>query len=190
MLEDVGCTVKAYASPEVFLAELDISQVVCIIVDYRMPSMSGLQMIKKARELGCPTPFVVVTGFGNVTLAVDFMKLGAITVLEKPFYHHQFMECITSAIALDVAQRTMVKKKSIFVARIALLTDREANVLELICKGRKTTQIAEELNLSLKTVESHRGNIIRKMEADSMNERIQCLLFEISTRSGLNASPQ
>lgn len=181
LVENAGLHVQSFSSAKTFLNVLIPDQAGCIIVDYKMPEMSGIDLIKQVRSIGCPTPFVVVTGFGTVPITVEFMKLGAVTVLEKPFHYHQLMDCVRWAISLDESERQKASKRASTVALTSRLTARELDVLDLAREGKSSKQIAIELKISIKTVEVHRSNIVRKMEVDSMVHLLSLLMFESSS---------
>jgi two-component system, LuxR family, response regulator FixJ len=189
-LRTFACEVHTFSTPEEFLENLDCERPGCIILDYRMPTMSGLEVVRSVRLRGCCTPFVVVTGYGNVAIAVQFMKLGAVTVLEKPFDFEQLISALQFAIEFDINQRKTMHQRAIVTAKRERLTAREDEILSYVLCGMPSKQIASKLGISPKTVEVHRSNIIKKMEVESINQLIQLTLSQPQAELGIAAEAE
>ena len=178
LLESSEYSVLTFANPRDFLDQIRTEIRGCIVVDYSLPTMSGLELIREVRSRGCSMPFIVVTGYGTIPLAVEFMQMGAITVLEKPYRPADLLKSVEWAIATDQREQSMNAHRMSIQSRFVGLTKRELEVLELAREGKPSKQIAKELGISTKTVEVHRFNILRKLEIDSMNVLFQLLATE------------
>lgn len=168
LLETENYTVEDFGNGEDFLKQYDPNLVSVLICDIRMPGMSGLQLQEELNNQNATIPIVFITGHGDVPMAVSTMKKGAVDFIEKPFN----LEEITSVIGrlLDEAHDRMHKAKTSKLNNDLLnrLTARERQVLERIVAGRLNKQIADDLSISIKTVEAHRANIMEKLEANTV----------------------
>ncbi len=173
LIESVGLAVQTFASARAFLDAYDPDQPGCVVLDVRMPEMSGPELQKKllARRIEIPT--IIVSAFGSVAVAVDAMKHGAVDFIEKPFSDQAMLDRIQQAIEKDRRQRRRQAQHAKAAARIEVLTAREREVMDLVVDGRATKQIAVDLGISPKTVEAHRAHIMRKMAADSIAELVR-----------------
>ncbi len=178
LLESSDYSVLTFATPTEFLGKLDAGARGCIILDYSLPTMTGLELVREVRSRGCSMPFIVVTGYGTVPLAVEFMQLGAITVLEKPYMPRDLLTSVRWAIAADQREQSTNAKRSTIQSKLSGLTKREMEVLEMARDGMPSKQIAKELGISTKTVEVHRFNILKKLEIDSMIVLLQTLMTQ------------
>ncbi len=169
LIESVGLTARAFSSPRQFLDSCAPSSVGCLVLDMRMPGMSGLELQGRMRELGYTLPIIFITAYGELQTAVKAMKNGAVDFLEKPYDSEQLLAHIQKAL------REHVKRAGIEEC-IALLTPREKQVLDLVAEGRSSSDIADHLNLSQKTVEAHRTSIMRKMQVRSVSALISTYL--------------
>jgi len=169
LIESVGLTARAFSSPRQFLDSCAPSAVGCLVLDMRMPGMSGLELQGRLRELGYTLPIIFITAYGELQTAVKAMKNGAVDFLEKPYDSEQLLAHIQKAL------REHVKRAGIEEC-IALLTPREKQVLDLVAEGRSSSDIADHLNLSQKTVEAHRTSIMRKMQVRSVSALISTYL--------------
>lgn len=176
LIETEGWQVKAFPSGEALLAGLDASGVVCLVVDVRMPGIDGLELQKRLRERGIDTPVVIVTGHGDIPLAVKAMKDGAFDFIEKPFDNAIILDCVRRAAR--ERERATEKKQYIVetTARIERLTPREREVLELLVTGYANKQIAHLLNISARTVEIHRARVMEKMDARNLSHLVRLAL--------------
>jgi FixJ family two-component response regulator len=172
LVESVGLNVETYASAQVFLDAYDSKIPGCVVLDIRMPGMSGLDLLDKLRERKADIPVIVVTGFGDVPIAVRAMKSGAVEFLEKPVGEQQLLDHIHQAISQDVENHRNRAAQLAIVERIKQLTRRERQVMKLVVAGKSTKGIAAELGVKVKTVEAHRAGMMKKMEAKSVAELI------------------
>ena len=176
LLEGKDYRVKCYDSAETFLARFDPREVACLICDIRMDGMSGLELQDKLIERKSPLPIAFITGHGDVPMAVQTMKKGAIDFVEKPFKEESLVALVEKM--LDQA-RTAFASHQEAASRDALLsrlTTREAQVLERIVAGRLNKQIADDLGISIKTVEAHRANIMEKLGANTVADLLKIAL--------------
>jgi FixJ family two-component response regulator len=180
LLEGNGYRVVSFASAEDFLEHVDLRAQGCLIADIRMPGMSGLELQEVLIRRGSTLPHLFVTGHGDVPMAVECMKKGAYDFIEKPFSEASLCQAVSNCLALDRQQRDSVAAGRETDSRLSRLTAREQQVLERIVAGRLNKQIADDLGISIKTVEAHRANIMEKLEARSMAE-----LMKTALRAGL-----
>ncbi|MEI9887781.1 MAG: response regulator FixJ [Rhizomicrobium sp.] len=175
LLESAGFTVRDYGSAKAFLAEHDANGG-CLIADIRMPEMDGLalqeELVRRKRGL----PVIIITGHGDVPLAVRAMKAGAIDFVEKPFDDEALLVSIRRAIEIGRETRNKVAEAAAADRMLALLTPRERNVLEQLVIGRSNKVAAYELGISPRTVEIHRAHIMDKMNARSLSDLVRISL--------------
>ncbi|SAI39214.1 two-component response regulator [Bordetella ansorpii] len=176
LLEANGYRVRAYASAETFLDEYDASQVGVLIADVRMPGMSGLELQEQLIARNAPLPIVFITGHGDVPMAVSTMKKGAIDFLEKPFNEADLREIVARMLEQAVQRVSKFQAQKDHEAMLARLTAREQQVLERIVAGRLNKQIADDLGISIKTVEAHRANIMEKLEVTTVADLMKVAL--------------
>ncbi len=176
LLEAKGYTTAAYASAEAFLAAYRPGQAGCALVDLRMPGMDGMALIRQLAATGAMLPTIMVTGHGDVPLAVQAMKAGASDFVEKPYANDAILEVVERA--LKSAQRPAAGDgvSAEVAARVAALTPREHEVLEQLVVGHPNKIIAYELKISPRTVEIHRANLMKKMQAESLSHLIRMAL--------------
>jgi two-component system response regulator TtrR len=178
LLEGNGFRVTSLESAERFLSNLPklSNQMACLILDVRMPGMTGTELHEELLERGYRIPLIFITGHGNVPMAVDSMKKGAVDFLEKPFNDEQLCALVAKAFQQfrDDEEKTLGAKRA--KELLARLTPREQQVLERIVSGRLNKQIADDLNISIKTVEAHRANIMDKIEARTMADLMKTAL--------------
>jgi two-component system, LuxR family, response regulator FixJ len=168
LLESVGLAVEAYASASGFLEAYDPERAGCLVLDIRMPGMSGLQLQDTLAARGITVPIIMVTGHGDVPTAVSAVQKGAVDFLQKPFNDQVLLDRIHSALAVDAQRRQREAECSAIRARLASLTPRELEVLKQMLAGRQNKVIGAELGISMKTVEAHRARIMEKMAVDSL----------------------
>jgi len=176
LLEGKGYRVRCFDSAESFLSRYDTREVACLIVDIRMGGMTGLELQNRLLESRSPLPIVFITGHGDVPMAVDTMKKGAMDFIQKPFNEEQLVTLVERM--LDHAKDTFADYQ-LSVNRDALLsklTLRESQVLERIVAGRLNKQIADDLGISIKTVEAHRANIMEKLSANTVADLLKIAL--------------
>ena len=167
---------QAFSSGQQFLDGWDGSNPGCLVVDFQMPEMSGLKLVQEVRRRFGMVPFLLVTGYGTVAMAVEAMKMGAITVIEKPFHRDQFIETVQKMIAFELKRREHVSRQSQVAERMQLLTVREREIAELVVAGNLTKQIAKLLGISTKTVEVHRSRITKKLGVESVAQLVRMLV--------------
>ena len=170
LLRSVGYTVRGYESARAFLSNIPKDEPGCVIVDVRMPGVSGLELQGAVSKLGTGLPVIVMTGFGDVRMSVQAMKAGAIDFLEKPFRDQDMLDAIASALDSDRAHRAGNAGLTTIQARYDTLTSREREVFALICGGKLNKEAAGELGLSEVTVKVHRASAMKKMGAKTVAE--------------------
>lgn len=177
LIESVNLSVEAFASAEHFLTAYHPDRPGCLLLDIRMPGMGGLRLLEHLRAQGTCLPIIVLTGHGDVPLAVQVLKMGAFDFIEKPAAQQQMLDRIRDALAADQAIRAKLSEQARIASLLAQLTNREYEVLERVVAGQASKVIAAELGISEKTVEKHREHVMRKMEAHSLAELIQMTLL-------------
>ena len=170
LVTSVGYDCRSFTSAEEFLRDWQDDRPACLLVDIRMSGMSGLDLQNRLAEAKSSLGVVFVTGHGDVPMAVRAMRGGAIDFLQKPFNDQLLLDRIREAIDVSIATRKVAAERSSIEARLARLTGREREVLDLVVAGKANNQIAAELDISIKTVEVHRHNVMEKMEAASVAE--------------------
>lgn len=176
LLEANGYRVKSFSGAEEFLQAYDPDQVGVLIVDVRMPGMSGLELQEVLISRQAPLPIVFITGHGDVPMAVSTMKKGAVDFLEKPFNEAELRD-IVARMLVNAAERVeQARARRNQQAVLSRLTAREQQVLERIVAGRLNKQIAGDLNISIKTVEAHRANIMEKLEVTTVADLMKIAL--------------
>ncbi|MEW6768009.1 MAG: response regulator FixJ [Pseudomonadota bacterium] len=165
--------VKSYASAADFLPALPSIDGGCIVTDIRMPGMSGLELLQRVKDLKIAVPVIVITGHGDVPLAVEAMKLGASDFVEKPFDDDALLASIESALSSSTKNRDRSEESAELLRRIETLSARERQVLEGLVLGHPNKTIAFDLQISPRTVEVYRANLMTKMAASSLSELIR-----------------
>jgi len=176
LLEANSYRVRAYASAESFLAEYDEQQPGVLIVDVRMPGMSGLELQEQLIARKSSMPVVFITGHGDIPMAISTMKKGAVDFLEKPFDETALREIVGRMFEQANQRLTQAKAVRQHEAMLARLTSREQQVLERIVAGRLNKQIADDLGISIKTVEAHRANIMEKLQVTTVADLMKVAL--------------
>ncbi len=161
LLESAGHRVATYTSAESFLETDAAEQGGCLLLDIRMPGMSGLELQDELKRRGHAIPIIFITGHGDVPMAVNAVKKGALEFIEKPFNDQALLVLIDNALAIDAATRRRA-------TRFKKLSHREREVMDCIVAGKRNQDIAAELTISIKTVEAHRAAVMRKMRVDSL----------------------
>lgn len=177
LLESTGLKVASYPSAEAFLGAYNADMRGCLVLDIRMPGMSGLELHEKLKAQHSTLPVIFITGHGDVPMAVSALKKGAFDFIEKPFHDQDMLNLISQCLARERADRAHARQGADAQRRIEGLTPREREVLELIVAGRLNKQIADELGISIKTVEVHRARVMEKMGANSLAELVQHVLL-------------
>ncbi|ODR97630.1 two-component system response regulator [Methyloceanibacter superfactus] len=175
MLGSAGLAVRVYDSATAFLDGIDTLQTGCLITDVRMPEMSGIELLQRIRERLPSLPAIVITGHGDVPLAVEAMKAGAIDFIEKPFDEEAILNAVKAA--LEQTGDEVDGDLAAVNARLASLSERERQVLEGLVAGHPNKAIANGLGISPRTVEVYRANLMTKMEANSLSELIRMAIL-------------
>lgn len=175
MLSSAGLAVRVYDSAAAFLDGVDTLQYGCLITDVRMPEMSGIELLQRIRERLPCLPAIVITGHGDVPLAVEAMKAGAIDFIEKPFDEQAILNAVKAA--LEQTGDEVDGDLAAVNARLASLSERERQVLEGLVAGHPNKAIANGLGISPRTVEVYRANLMTKMEANSLSELIRMAIL-------------
>lgn len=182
LLSTAGLAVRVHESAVAFLKALPDAQDGCIVTDVRMPEMDGLELQRQLKEMKVGMPVIVITGHGDVHLAVSAMKAGAIDFIEKPFDDDTLLAAIRSALTRHADDSQRQSRAAEVRARIQTLSDREREVLDGLVAGKPNKIIAYELGISARTVEVYRANVMTKMRADSLSELVRMTLLESETR--------
>jgi two-component system, LuxR family, response regulator FixJ len=183
LLESHGFRVDAFSSPRHFLAYVDTlkpqEMVGCVLLDIRMPEMTGLEVQEALRQRSCPLPVIFISGHGDVPLAVEAMRKGAVHFLEKPFGDDALVAALHDAVkpAREGAERAPGSTDETARAQLDSLTARERQVLDLVLEGQLNKVIADKLGISIKTVELHRSRVMTKMHARSIAQLVQRALL-------------
>jgi FixJ family two-component response regulator len=173
LIESVELRVEAFASARDFLEAYEPGRPGCLVLDVRMPGMSGLELQRELVEQAIDLPVIILTGHGNVQLAVHAMQAGAIDFVEKPFDNELLLDRIQRAVAENVRAGSERIKRIEITERMQLLTPREREVLDLVVAGQTNKGVARHLDISEKTVEIHRANVMRKMQAKSLADLVK-----------------
>jgi two-component system response regulator FixJ len=176
LLGTAGLEVQTHASANIFLENLSKINPGCIVTDVRMPGLSGIDLLRRLRELKVDVPVVVITGHGDVPLAVEAMKIGALDFLEKPFDDEVLLSSVRSALSrLGLDQQRQAERDDV-ERRLATLSKRERDVLEGLVVGKANKQIAYDLGISPRTIEVYRANLMVKMQAASLSDLVRMAL--------------
>ncbi|HEY0682272.1 MAG TPA: response regulator transcription factor [Steroidobacter sp.] len=167
LLTTIGHTTVTYASPAEFLSKYDPGRPSCLVLDVRMPEMSGLEVQQQLNRTGSILPVILITGHGDIPMAVQAMKDGAFDFLQKPFRDEELLDRIRRALQRDVENRESIQRHADLRQRASSLTPREREVMAMVVDGRANKVIAIDLGLSERTVEIHRANVMEKMGASS-----------------------
>ena len=176
LLESAGHRVAAYPAAAAFLAAHDPHQPGCLVLDIRMPGMNGLELQDELQRRVIGIPIIFVTGHGDVPMAVSAIKKGAAEFIEKPFNDQTFLRLVEKALKLDAAQRREQARRMSVAARLDKLTAREREIMQFVIAGKMNKTIADELCISIKTVEAHRAKVMQKMGVGSVAKLVQIVL--------------
>ena len=176
LLEGQDFRVRSFESAESFLARYDPREIGCVLIDIRMSGMSGLDLQDRLAERDSPLPVAFVTGHGDVPMAVDTMKKGAMDFIQKPFNEEKLVPLVERMLEQARTAFTEHQQAASRDALLSKLTGREAQVLERIVAGRLNKQIADDLGISIKTVEAHRANIMEKLGANTVADLLKIAL--------------
>jgi two-component system, LuxR family, response regulator FixJ len=177
LIESVGLKVRTYGSADEFLSNHYPGRAGCLLLDVRMPGMSGLELQNHLAREEIRLPVIIITGHGDVGMAVRAMKAGAVDFIEKPFNDEALLGSIRNALEFDEKQRALRAQRADIAARLAELTPREHEVMEMVTEGRSNREIAVALGVTPKTVEAHRARVMDKMRAESLAELVRMALI-------------
>ena len=179
LLRSVGRPAEIFASAEDFLEQYDSERAGCLVLDIRMPGLGGLELQERLLARGSSIPIIFITGHADVPMAVEAMQKGAFDFIEKPVRDQELLERIADALDADRRQRARHEVFSGIEERLARLTKRERQVMELVVRGKANKVVAWELGTSQRTVEIHRARVMEKMQARSLAELVRmCLQLE------------
>lgn len=173
LIQSMNLQVECYASGREFLDGYRTAQPGCVVLDLRMPQISGLDVIAELSARNIHVPIIMISGHGDIPAAVSAMKAGAIDFLEKPYRGSALMDSVRKAVDLDARQRESHEQRRELVARYERLTPDERQVLELTAEGKPDKAIALKLDLSLRTIQLRRASLMRKLHAHSRAELIR-----------------
>ncbi|MGE5470670.1 MAG: response regulator transcription factor [Bacteroidota bacterium] len=176
LLEGEGYRVACFDSGDSFLKARRDDMRGCIVLDVRMPEMSGLELHEKLDALGARLPIIFVTGHGDVPMAVGALQRGACDFIEKPFHNEDLLSRIRRALELDSELAARRQRDGAIAHRLEQLTQRESEVMQLVVAGKLNKQIADTLNISMKTVEAHRARVMEKMAVRTLAELVQAVM--------------
>ena len=176
LLKTLGLATEAFASAQEVLATFEKCRPGCLVLDIRMPGMSGLELQEELNARGAMLPIIFITGHGDVPMAVEAMQRGAMDFLQKPFRDQDLLDRITKALEKDRAGRDLLGNRERIAVRIATLTPREREVMALVTQGKANKVIAADLNLSQRTVEIHRAHVMEKMGANSLAHLVRMVI--------------
>ena len=175
LLRSVGLASRAFTDARAFLAAYEPRPDTCLVADVRMPGMSGIELLETLRARGVRLPIVIITGHGDIAMAVRAMKAGAADFIEKPFHDQTLLDAVHRALAraADAGDVDATADIENLQARLATLSPREREVMALVVEGRPNKTVATRLNLSTRTVEVHRAKAMEKMQAQSLADLVR-----------------
>jgi len=169
----LGMPVSAYSSADAFLSDLDPARPGCLVLDIKMPDMSGLELQQKLSDDAVPLPVIMISGHADVPIAVEAMRRGAVTVLENPCRVDEITVHIRDALRIDSERREAFNQQAELKSKLARLTFKEREVFNLVSSGRTNKEIAASLSLSIRAVEDRRSRVMKKLAARSVVELVQ-----------------
>jgi two-component system, LuxR family, response regulator FixJ len=176
LIKSVGLIPSALASAREFLEKYDPAQPGCLVLDVRMPDMSGLELQEQLNRQGAVIPVIFITGHGDVPMAVEAMQAGAFDFLQKPFRDQDLIDRIQRALEKDRSNRAVLNERSLIRQRLETLTPREHEVLEMVSSGKPNKIMAADLGVSQRTVEIHRARVMEKMGASSLAQLVRMVM--------------
>lgn len=177
LLEDRGMKVRCYDSAETFLASQGPVSVACVVSDVRLPGLSGLDLQRTLKAQGSALPVILITGHGDIAMAVDAMKEGAVDFIEKPYDAECLIASIQNALAAEQKSRSMQIQRLELLERLAELTPRQFEVMSLVAEGLSNKQIALRLGISPRTVENYRAWVMERMNASNVADLVRKVLM-------------
>ena len=176
LMESVDLAIETFVSAREFLDAFQPGRCGCLLLDVRMPGMSGIELQKELADRRIDLPVIIVTGHSNVQMAVSAMKKGAFDFIEKPFNNQQLLDLVQKAMKEDVSLAGERSRKAEIDKRLSLLTPRERQVLDQITAGKPNKQIAHELGIGQRTVEVHRARVMKKIQAKSLADLMKMVI--------------
>jgi two-component system, LuxR family, response regulator FixJ len=176
LLRSVGQAVETFSSGQEFIDAYSEDRPGCLVLDIRMPGMSGLELQQKLNERHSILPIIFITGHGDVPMAVEAMQAGAVDFIQKPFRDQDLIDRINQALEKDSNNRAALGERNDIRRRLETLTPREREVLDLVVHGKANKVIAGDLKLSQRTVEIHRARVMEKMQASSLAHLVRMVL--------------
>ena len=176
LLKSVGLPTVAHASAHEFLAAWDADQPGCLVLDVRMPGMSGIELQAELNQRGAIIPVIFISGHGDIPMAVEAIQHGAFDFLQKPFRDQDLIDRVQRALASDAEHRQLLQQRETLRQRFDLLTPREQEVLQLVTQGKANKVMAGDLGVSQRTVEIHRARVMEKMGAQSLAQLVRMVL--------------
>ena len=176
LLKSAGIATEVAASAQEFLSSYDTSHPGCLVLDVRMPGMSGLEMQHELNMRGAAIPVIFITGHGDIPMAVEAMQHGAFDFLRKPFRDQDLLDRVQRALARDTEYRARLRQTDKIRERLASLSPREREVLDLVSQGKANKMVAGDLGVSQRTVEIHRAHVMQKMDAGSLAELVRMMM--------------
>jgi two-component system response regulator FixJ len=189
LMKSVGLPAMPYASAREFLDAYHPNSPGCLVLDIRMPGMNGLELQELLNGKGAVIPVIFITGHGDIPMAVEAMRHGAFDFLQKPFRDQDLIDRIQQALARDTETRQSLREHGRIRTRIASLTPREREVLDLLTSGKANKMMAQDLGLSQRTVEIHRAHVMEKMEAKSVAQLVR-MVMDLEHRGGPGGTPE
>jgi two-component system response regulator FixJ len=177
LVKSVNLNAIEFSSADKFLDAYERQQPGCLITDVYMPGMDGVALQKRLTDMGSQLPMIIMSGHGDIPLAVKMIRNGAFTFIEKPFSNHQMLEHIQQALKLDSEQRSRVSKSNQSQQYYETLTPREKEVLAYLISGVSNKVIAAKMSVSPRTIETHRANVLRKMNSESVVSLVQKISY-------------
>ena len=176
LMKSVALTSRSFASADEFLAEYNPESPGCLVLDIRMPGMSGMELQQKLIEMRAILPIIFITGHGDIPMAVEAMQRGAVDFIPKPFRDHELLDRINHAIEDDRENRDALVEREEVEKRVEKLTPREKQVMELVVQGKANKVIAGDLEVSQRTVEIHRARVMEKMQVRSLAQLVRMVM--------------
>jgi two-component system response regulator FixJ len=178
LMKSVGFESMAYESAETFLKRADLAQPGCLIVDIRMQGMNGLELQQLLNDRNIKLPVIIITGHGDIPMAVQAIKAGAVDFLEKPFDNEVLITRIRQSFKEATREQDKESRIAEARAKIAQLTPREREVMNFLVAGKHNKAIADEMNISIRTAEAHRAKVMKKLHADSLSDVVRIALLQ------------
>ena len=188
LLKSVGLPAVTFSSAQEFLDNYDPLQPGCVVLDVRMPLMSGLELQQLLNMRGAIIPVIFITGHGDIPMAVEAMQHGAFDFLQKPFRDQDLLDRVQKALEKDRVNRVQLREKTRIQERRESLTPREREILELMTRGKPNKVMAADLGVSQRTVEIHRARVMEKMGASSLAQLVR-MVMDLDQRGGDTSSP-